>query len=176
MGGVAARRTVKLFAPGEYRAMKAAREGLRGVAARSIALRLLACLSAMSLPACSLSFPLASMLPEDPVTTGSIGPVSPLAPELDVEDWRRARAALAVALDPQGNGARASWDNPETKRAGAFSPSTRPFVQDDRVCRGFVAELSLGAGEEREISGAACRHSEGIWRIDKIDDGAAAKI
>jgi len=176
MVGFAARRTVKLFAPGEYRARTVTREGLPSAFIRSIALRLLACLSALSVSACSLSFPLESMLPEDPVTTGSIGPVSPLAPELDVEDWRRARAAMAVALDPQGNGGRAAWDNPETERSGAFSPSTLPFVQNDRVCRGFVAELRLGEEEDREISGSACRHSEGIWRIEEIDDGDAAKI
>lgn len=176
MVGFAARRTVELSALGEYRARSATREGLRGAGVRTITLRIFACLSALSLSACSLSFPLGSMLPEDPVTTGSIGPVSPLAHELDFEDWRRARAAMAVALDPQGNGGRAAWDNPETKHAGAFSPSTRPFVQDDRVCRGFMAELDLGAGEFREISGAACRHSEGMWRIDRIDGGEDAKI
>ena len=179
MLGFAARRTVKLFAPGEYRAMSAVREGLPQPAVRSfasgIAARIFACLSALSISACSLSFPLESMMPEDPVTTGSIGPASPLAPELDAEDWRRARAAMAVALDPQGNGGRVAWDNPETERAGAFSSSTLPFVRDERVCRGFVAELRLSAEESREMSGSACRHSKGVWRIDGIDDGEAPK-
>jgi surface antigen len=125
--------------------------------------------------ACSVSFPLESMLPQDPVTTGSIGPISPLAPDLDHEDWRRARSAMAVALDPLGNGARATWDNPETGRAGAFAASTRPFVQDDRVCRGFLAELRVKPGHSREVAGSACRHSEGEWRIDEIDGGKASK-
>ena len=83
---------------------------------------------------------------------------------------------MAVALDPQGNGGSAAWNNPETKHAGAFSPSTRPFVQEDRVCRGFTAALDLGEGDVREINGAACRHSGGIWRIDRIDDSKEAKI
>ena len=174
MSGFAARRTVRLLAHKEYRAMSAAREGLRSAVAQRVALRCCVCLSALALSACSMSFPLGSLFPEAPAVTGSVGPASPLAPELDAEDWRRARAAMAVALDPQGNGARAAWDNPDTARAGAFSPSTRPFVQDDRVCRGFVAELRL-EGEDREVRGAACRHSEGLWRIDRIDEGEAAK-
>lgn len=176
MAGFAARRSDKISAQEEYRAMSAPREGLRP----RLGLRVLACLSALATSlatsACSVSFPLESMLPHDPVTTGSIGPVSPLAPELDHEDWRRARSAMAVALDPLGNGARAAWENPETKRAGAFAPSTRPFVQDDLVCRGFLAELRLAAGEAREIAGSACRHSEGMWRIDEIAEEIAEEI
>jgi surface antigen len=169
MAGFAARRSATILAQDEYRAMSAPREGL----GPRLGLRVLGCLSALAMSACSVSFPLESMLPHDPVTTGSIGPVSPLAPELDHEDWRRARSAMAVALDPLGNGARATWDNPETNRAGAFAASTRPFVQDDRVCRGFLANLRVKPGEARTVSGSACRHSEGEWRIDEIDDGPA---
>jgi surface antigen len=175
MADFAARRSGRISVQGEYRARSAPREGLPPTPGPSLALRLCACLSALAISACSVSFPLESMLPHDPVTTGSIGPVSPLAAELDFEDWRRARSALAVALDPLGNGGRAAWDNPETKRAGAFSATTRPFVRDDRVCRGFSAELRLKAGESRDITGSACRFSEGEWRIEKIDDGKSAQ-
>jgi len=179
MAGFAARRSGRISVQEDYRASSTPREGLRHVLlpgfAPRFALRLCACFCAVALSACSVSFPLESMLPQDPVTTGSIGPVSPLAAELDFEDWRRARSAMAVALDPLGNGERAAWDNPETKRAGAFSATTRPFVRDDRVCRGFSAELRLKAGESRDVTGSACRFSEGEWRIEKIDDGKSAQ-
>jgi surface antigen len=179
MAGFAARRSGGISVQEDYRASSTPREGLRPVLlpgfAPRLALRLCACVGAVALSACSVSFPLESMMPHDPVTTGSIGPVSPLAPELEFEDWRRARSAMAVALDPLGNGGRASWDNPETKRAGAFSATTRPFVQGDRICRGFSAELRLSAAESRAVAGSACRFSEGEWRIEKIDDNEAAK-
>ncbi len=169
MTGLAARPSGRSTAKLDYRAAPASREGL----ASRLPLRLFAAcfagLSALSTAACSMSFPLDSMMPADPVTTGSIGPVSPLAPELDAEDWRRARAALSVALDPQGNGARASWDNPDSGRGGAFVPAALPYVKDDRVCRDFLAELDLLA-ERREVTGSACRLSGGEWRIHEVEE------
>ena len=56
---------------------------------------------------------------------------SPLSPELGEEDWRRAKAALAVALDPQGAGARVSWDNPDTDAEGRLHPG-RPALREER--------------------------------------------
>ena len=49
--------------------------------------------------------PAAPRVVEEPTVTGSIEkrPVS-FGDDLAEEDWRRARAALGVALDPQGNG------------------------------------------------------------------------
>jgi surface antigen len=175
MAGAAARRSTRIAAPEEYRASSPSREGSRPRSAVRFAACLAACLAGFGLSACSVSFPLESMLPPDPLTTGSVGPISPLAAELDREDWRRARSAMAVALDPLGNGARAVWENPETNRAGAFAATTRPFVQDDRVCRRFAAEIWLTSGENRDITGAACRFSEGEWRIDAIDKAGDEK-
>lgn len=126
----------------------------------------------LALPAagCSMSFPMASLLPEDePATTASVAakPVSPLSPKLGVEDWRRARAALAVALDPQGSGAKVSWDNPDTGFKGSFTPVGQAFVKSDEVCRAFRAALA-GLDTAALLQGTACRVSGGEWAVKDV--------
>lgn len=123
---------------------------------------------AVSAAGCSVSLPIASLL-GDTETTSSIKakPVSPLSPELGVEDWRRARGALAVALDPTGNGAAVTWDNAETGLKGAFAPVGLPFVRNDEVCRAFLANLDV-QGTLSQLQGAACRPSGGEWAIKDV--------
>ena len=77
-----------------------------------------------------------------PVSTGSIDkrPVG-FGSDLGAEDWRRANAALAVALDPQGNGRPVKWDNPETALRGAVNPTGLPYVANDHICRDFLASV-----------------------------------
>jgi len=81
---------------------------------------------------------------------------SPLSHNLDVEDWRRARAALATALDPQGNGATVAWDNPQSGRKGAFVPVAAPYPVDGQVCRAFIAKIDDAESKE-VVQGSACR-------------------
>src|SRR5438067_2431449 len=60
----------------------------------------------------------------EPTETGSIAKrPSSFGPDLGDEDWRRARAALGVALDPQGNGKPVKWDNPESGLRGSVNPT-----------------------------------------------------
>ncbi len=126
----------------------------------------------LPLAACSISMPLSPFgAGQEPLTTGSIGPISPLADAHDLEDWRRARAALAVALDPQGPGTAVTWDNPDTGNGGAFEAASKAYVRDDRVCRDFAADLSFVEESPRIVSGIACRMSENAWRIDDVVSG-----
>jgi hypothetical protein len=136
----------------------------RGEAARVAA----AGLVALCTSACGLSFPITSLV-DEPATTTAVAPraVSPLSPDLGVEDWRRAKAALAVALDPQGSGAQVSWDNPETALKGTFTPVGQPFVKSDEVCRAFVASIA-GQGASSSLAGTACRPSGGEWAIEDV--------
>lgn len=79
-----------------------------------------------------------------------------LSRKLDVEDWRRARAALATALDPQGNGSAVAWDNPQSGRRGSFIPVAAPYPADGQVCRAFIAKIDAVPDKE-VVQGAACR-------------------
>jgi len=107
-------------------------------------------------------------LPDEPATTGSIDK-RPLGfgNDLGAEDWRRANAALAVALDPQGNGRPVKWDNPETTLRGSVNPTGLPYVANDLVCRDFLASVISPAGS-RFVRGTGCKPSGGEWTLTKV--------
>lgn len=123
---------------------------------------------------CSLSFPM-SGIATDATPTGSVDRTATLlSPTLDREDLRRARAALAIALDPQGNGARVVWQNPQTGAHGAFAAVAPPFADHDRVCRAFAGAITPAAAAERRLSGSACRDGDGTWQVREADGAAKA--
>jgi surface antigen len=113
--------------------------------------------------------PEAQAAPPEPVSTGSIGPVAPrsFGTDLSGEDWRRAKAALAVALDPQGNGQPVKWDNPESKMRGMVNPTGLPYVSNDEICRNFLATVIAPAGS-RFVRGTGCRPSGGPWELKSL--------
>jgi surface antigen len=123
---------------------------------------------AAGLGACSFAIP--SLVGESEEMTGSIKPgfKSPLSPELGPEDWRRAKAALAVALDPQGNGSSVSWDNADSGMKGTFVPVGVPFVKSDEICRAFVATVTTQAGTASSLQGTACRLSADEWDVHGV--------
>ncbi|EIM26124.1 RT0821/Lpp0805 family surface protein [Microvirga lotononidis] len=125
-------------------------------------------LLALSTSACSFSFGLSALDDEEPKSTGTVTARAdtPLSADLDQEDWRRAKAALAVALDPQGPGTQVSWDNPATSMKGTFTPMGAPFVKNDEICRSFSAHLSGPSASS--LHGTACRPSGGDWAIKDI--------
>jgi 17 kDa outer membrane surface antigen len=123
---------------------------------------------AFSTSGCGFSFSIPSLV-ADEAPTGSIRakPVSPLSPSLDAEDWRRASSALAVALDPVGNGSPAKWGNPESGAQGIFTPDGLPFVKEDEICRSFLATFTVEAVQQSQ-QGTACRPSGGAWTINDL--------
>ncbi|WP_082494683.1 RT0821/Lpp0805 family surface protein [Methylobacterium sp. Leaf108] len=104
----------------------------------------------------------------DPVSTGSIDkqPRS-FGGDLGTEDWRRAHAALTVALDPQGNGRPVKWDNPETRLRGAVNPTGLPYVAGDFVCRDFLASV-IAPQKSRFVRGTGCKLSGGEWELRRL--------
>jgi surface antigen len=136
--------------------------------------------TALSLASCSFAIP-----GGEPVSwsgnvsdevTGSIRPKAPeLSQLLDQEDKRRAAAALAVALDPQGAGASVNWDNPQTQAKGSFTPAGPPYPSDGRVCRGFRAEIAAKETQER-LQGAACRERTADWELIEVKPGRKAGV
>jgi surface antigen len=98
------------------------------------------------------------------------GQVSPFSPRLDQEDWRRAKAALATALDPQGNSAAVRWENAVSGHKGSFAPAGDPYLVKDEICRGFVAVVTIEDAEQN-WHGAACRLSPTDWAIRDVKSG-----
>lgn len=123
------------------------------------------------LGACSVSIPMSGLV--DRGATGSIKGGTPgvtLSSALDREDMRRANAALAVALDPQGNGTNVAWANPDSGAGGAFVPLAPPFPDHDGICRAFAGNVLVHAAPERKITGSACRTAGGDWVIAELKD------
>jgi len=92
------------------------------------------------------------------------GPFHGLASELGPEDMRRADGAMGVALDPQGNGAAVSWDNPQSGIKGSFIPVGGPFLRSDEICRAFIAGVQTQT-QPIKLQGTACRPSGGEWVV-----------
>jgi surface antigen len=142
-----------------YRAIRFGSEAVKVVALASIAL---------AMAGCSFSSSVVGFTDEEPEVTGSIATRAPvtLSPEMNEEDWRRAKAALGLALDPQGPGTLVSWDNPQTSMKGQFTPTGAPYVRNDEVCRDFSAHLSGSASAS--LQGSACRPSGGEWALKDV--------
>ncbi len=84
--------------------------------------------------------------------------------DLGPEELRRAHGALALALDPQGNGKDVGWSNPQSGIKGVIIPAGGPYLKADEICRGFTATTTLQSGPIRQ-KGVACRPSGGEWSI-----------
>lgn len=114
-------------------------------------------------------------LQPDNLVTGSIpasaGQVAPAG--LDAEDWRRAKGALALALDPAGDGRLVNWDNPTSGARGSFRPEGRPFLRRDEVCRSFVGQIAGRSRGATPVEGHACRLGAGEWTLKAF--GATVK-
>ena len=111
-----------------------------------------------------MSFPMGSMLPED--ITGSLSKV-PFGALLDEEDRRREKAALATALDPQGDGATVHWENPRSGRKGALTAQGQAYPREAQVCRTFIGEMRDGA-VARSVQGTACTVAAGEWEVRDV--------
>ncbi len=120
-----------------------------------------------SLGGCATAIPLPSLLGDGDVTGSIAKPVSPLSSSLDAEDWRRAQGALAIALDPQGNGLSVAWDNPKSGAKGNFVPVGDAYAKDDRICRAFIADVG-GTAPQQAVQGTGCRAKSGDWAVADI--------
>jgi surface antigen len=114
---------------------------------------------------CSMALPIPPLLsPGSKEDSLGTVPKAPLASLLDAEDWRRAKAALSTALDPQGNGLQVGWDNPDSGNRGSFIPVGKPYPLEAGICRVFLAEVDR-KGDEHTMQGTACSDKRGEWTI-----------
>jgi surface antigen len=117
-----------------------------------------------------MTVPMGSLLPADGVT-GSLASPVPFGGLLDEEDRRREGAALATALDPQGDGATVHWENRKTRSKGSITASGRAYPADGKVCRGFVGQLSRET-LNRSVQGTACTVAAGQWAVASVPAAA----
>jgi surface antigen len=149
---------------------------LRGQHFFPLVLRLVGGLAlCQGLAACSVTAPLGV----DASPTGSISAppqketAKPSLPaSLDEEDRRRALGALAIALDPQGNGASVNWDNPVSKAHGKVTPMGYAYPANDLICREFAAQFDTKAGAQA-ARGSACRDKSAQWSIAALQPAKA---
>jgi len=112
-----------------------------------------------------MSFPISPLLwPGTNADSAGEIPPQPFMAMLDAGDWRRARAALSAALDPQGNDGPANWMNPDSGHKGSFAPAGKAYSADAKTCRPFLAEIEHKDGKG-SLEGTACRGSQGEWTI-----------
>lgn len=115
------------------------------------------------LAGCSMSFPISPLVTVHEDTTGAI-PQPAMAKLLEPEDWRRAKAALSTALDPQGNGSMVGWENPDSGNKGSFTPVGNAYPQNSEICRVFLAEVH-SRGDAQTLRGTACSEKGEEWVI-----------
>lgn len=151
--------------------------GRRGCGVRRLACAASLLAGAALTAGCSLSVPMNGNLADD-APTGTIrkpGPVSPFSPQMDAEDWRRAKSALGTALDPQGNGASVAWENPKSGAKGSFVPLAQVYPKGDGICRSFAARVAVKGEAETVLHSSACRVNSGDWVVGQVTPAPAGK-
>lgn len=130
------------------------------------AVRLLALglwLPGLALSACSTAPSLVGAV-GDVETTGSLASPRSLAAALGEADAAPATAALDQALDPHAAGNPVNWTSESAGRSGSFAAVGEAYLEDDRLCRGFVASIAE-EGTRSWMRGAACRMGAGPWSL-----------
>jgi len=111
-----------------------------------------------------------SSLMADEDVTGTISKpaagASPV-PIISLDDWIPVRAALAIALDPQGSGAVAMWENPVTGARGSIMPVGAIYEVEGQMCRAFLAEI-VSKAQARRLQGRGCRAGDGQWAVSDL--------
>jgi surface antigen len=133
---------------------------------RRPALRLLALalwLPGLALSACSTAPSLVGAV-GDVETTGSLASPRSLAAWTGEADAASATVALDKALDPHAAGNPVNWTGESAGRSGSFAAVGEAYLQDDRLCRGFVASIAED-GSRTWMRGAACRMGAGPWSL-----------
>lgn len=125
---------------------------------------LLVCL--FMLAGCSVSMPMASLLPaKHDDETGAIAKPQ-LANWLDNEDWQRAKPAFDEALAEKTASA-VTWANPDSGAKGKFMAVGQAFSGIAGRCRGFHATIVRSAAD-KALEGTACADKAGTWQITEV--------
>lgn len=127
--------------------------------------RALACFVALA--GCSVSMPMASLIPKPHNDEIGATAKSKLVGWLDDDDWKHAKAAFSRALDTEKKGATANWQNPTSGSRGTFVALGRAYPGSDGLCRAFHANIDREAAQ-RILDGTACTGKSGEWQVTEI--------
>jgi surface antigen len=161
--------------------MRADSEAARQCKAARTRMAALVAVLGVALCGCSVSMPIGSFFGEDDTPpTASIEPVQKTVPlagqpslsqSMDGEDTRRSQSALALALDPEGNGVPVNWDNPQSGAKGNFRSAGEFYLSGNQLCRKFKADYDR-SGQASAYDGSACRAGPQNWVItDAVEQG-----
>ncbi|MGP8193648.1 MAG: RT0821/Lpp0805 family surface protein [Methylovirgula sp.] len=130
----------------------------------SRAARVLACLAMLG--GCSVSMPMASLIPNPhDDETGSVAKPQ-LAGWLDGEDWQSAKTAFSQALDEK-NAAATTWDNPKSGAKGTFVAVGQAYPGVSGLCRAFHADIDREKAD-KSLEGTACAGKSGEWQVTEV--------
>lgn len=73
----------------------------------------------------------------------------------------RDREKIAESLETEQTGETTVWRDPDTGEEYSLTP-VETFEEEGRPCRRFEMAVE---GVEDEVTGVACRESNGVWRI-----------
>lgn len=127
--------------------------------------QIVACLSLLG--GCSVSMPMASLIPgSHDEGTGAIGKL-PLAGWLDGDDWKHAKQAFSRALDAEKIDSAISWDNPNSGAKGTFVALGQAYPGEGGLCRSFHANIDRRSADDM-LEGTACAGKSGEWKVTEI--------
>ena len=129
------------------------------------AARILVCLGALG--GCSVSMPMASLIPKPHGDAAGSLAQSKFVGWLDSDDWKHAKTALSRALDAEETGTTTSWDNPSSGARGTFVAVGRAYPGSDGLCRAFHADIGPPAADHT-VDGTACAGKAGEWQVTEI--------
>jgi surface antigen len=115
---------------------------------------------------CSVSMPMASLLPahHDDETASIAKPQ--MAAWLDTKDWHHAKPAFDEAL-AETTASAVTWSNPDSGARGKFTPVGDAFSGIAGMCRGFRGTIAWGAAN-KAFEGTACANKAGVWHSTEI--------
>jgi len=115
---------------------------------------------------CSVSMPMASLLPapHDDETASIAKPQ--LTAWLGTQDWLCAKPAFDEALAETETSA-VTWSNPDSGAKGKFTPVGEAFSGIAGMCRGFQGAIA-GSAANKAFEGTACADKAGVWQVTEV--------
>jgi surface antigen len=77
---------------------------------------------------------------------------------------QRDQNQLTRTFEYNPTGRSTEWNNPDTGYSYSATP-TATFEREDRPCRRFTLEADVEGSSDEQVTGTACRRTDGTWEI-----------